>query len=295
MGSKSQPQKKGSAKTPLPHLPTGVPMLRLFDQKTFGDVYAACEAMVDQSYPANKAYNIKAKLKTALRRYTLPGFGWVFAKEETAWLNFMSTLSLQDLSRAVDVQKQVFTQLGETVSEESCRVYRSALKKFVEYAQEQPYYQTALGTKDEKLAPRMHTHKKRQEHWHRLKPKDIPQQVADELDQITYYLRHTRSQTPYGETLKESSAKRYRREILDLLSWLHRFRGEPLETLSIERLVPKAAISDEATAAQMAGLVQEYLNWLEHELELAPRGRGLAVKSCIYVAELWEYEQNTRV
>lgn len=292
MESKSQPLKKASAKASLPHLPTGVPMLRLFDQKTFGDVHAAYEAMVDQNYPANKAYEIKAKLKTALRRYALPGFGWVFAKEETAWLNFMGTLSLQDLSRALDIQKQVFTQLQETVSEESCRVYRAALKKLVEYAQEQPYYQTALGTQDEQLAPRMHTHQKRQEHWHRLKPSEVPSQATHELDQVMHYLAHDRDQTAYGGTLSAGSRQRYRRELLDMLGWLHRLRGLPLDTLSLECLVPRAAITDAVLAADTAALLLEYVEWLQQGLGLGKGGLPFAVRSCIYVAEFWEYEQH---
>jgi hypothetical protein len=243
-------------KTQLPHLPTGVPLLQLFNQKTFGEIHTGYEAMVDQSYPTDKAYEIKAKLKTALRRHTLPGFGWVFVKEEPAWRDFMQTLTVQDLSRALAVQAQVLTQLGETVSDDSRRVYRSALKKFVEHAQAQPDYHTALGTQAEHMAPRMHTHKKRQEHWHRLKLKDRPQRVTDELDQFTHYLAYTRSQTPYGRTLSESSIQRYRRELWDLLSWLHRFKGEPLATLSLECLVPKSAITDEVGATQVSVLLK---------------------------------------
>jgi hypothetical protein len=285
--------KKAVAKAQLPHLPTGVPMLRLFDQKTFGNVHADYEAMLDQSQSAAQAYASKAKLKTALCRQTLPGFGWRATEE--SWTDCMQRLTLQDLSRALEVQEQVVAQSGETVSDDSRRVYRSSLKKFVAYAQEQPDYHTALGTKGEAVAPRMHTHKKRQEHWHRLKPKEIPTRVTDELEQVTRYLGHTRAQTPYGGTLVEGMVSRYRRELLDILSWLYRIRGEPLATLSLECLVPKAAITDTAVAAQVAALLHDYLAWLEHDLGLGRSGRAFAIRSCIYLAEFWEYEQITRV
>jgi len=277
------------------HLPTGVPMLQLFQQKTFEDAYQDYLSEIEKTHTDKQAYAIKAKLKTALRRYTLPGFGWVFVKEETAWLNFMQTLTLQDLNQALEVQEQVFTQLKDAVSDESRRSNRSSLKRFVEYIQTQPYYYIALGASKDQLAPRMQSHKKRQEHWHRLKPKEIPSQVNDELNRLTHYLLYLRSQTSYGSTLVESTVKRYVREVLDLLSWLHRFKGEPLETLSIQLLVPRSAITDDVEAAKVAQLLQEYVEWLQSHLGLARRGQGFAVRSCIYIAELLEYEQSTGV
>lgn len=281
----------------MPPLPTGVPILQLFNQKTFRDAYQDYLLMIEQVYAAEnkRAYAIKAKLKTALRRYTLPGFGWSFVKDESDWLNFMQTLSIQDLVRTLEVQEQVFIQLGDAVSDESRRSYRSSLKQFVEYVQTQSYYYVAVGVNDEQLAPRMHTHKKRQEHNHRLRPEEISEQVLIELEQLTHYLLHQREGTPYGTNLVPSTVNRYQREVLDLLGWLHRFKGEPLEALSIERLVPKSAISSKDAAIQVGQLLQEYLEWLKSDLGIAHSGLAFAVRSCIYIAEALEYEQVTRI
>lgn len=282
--------KKANSKK-QPPLPTGVPMLELFQQKTFSDVYEDYISEINRQHDQKRAYGIQAKLKTALRRYTLPGFGWDSTQKTVTWLSFMQTLSLQDIARALEVQEHVYSQFGEALTDTIRRTNRSSLKQFVEYAQAKLYYHTAVGKKEEQVAPRMHTHKKRQEHWHRLKPKDIPRQVKNELDRLQHYLLHQRSQTPYSKNLEESTVKRYLREALDMLSWLYRFKGVPLESLSIERLVPRVAIFDAGEAAKVGHLLREYLEWLKSELGLARRGLSFAARSCSYIAELLEYEQ----
>lgn len=256
------------------------------------DFYLLYADHLEKEFDAKKQYSMLAKLKTSLIRYVLPGWefplkldGNLSALETLEGLKFMEKVPIHQAAFALEVQDAVFDRFGDRVSAASQRVYRCELKKMITWGRSQTWWKQSVETGLNGRTPKMAFHKKRTEHWHKLKPKELPPKLSQELDALSVYVRTLR-RLP----LAESSWIRYRREILGTLGWLHRVKGMALSELSLSTLVPVAAIHDMRAAEQVGELVQEYLEWLQAQIGDKKATLRFALHSFSYIAEYVHYE-----
>lgn len=92
-----------------------------------------------------QAHATVSRTKTALLRYTLPGWGFVLQKggKLTSWetemaLNYMKGISLEQFGKAAWIQQQVFDL--QQVPSNSQRTYRAALKKLLAWCEQQQWW-----------------------------------------------------------------------------------------------------------------------------------------------------------
>lgn len=83
-----------------------------------------------------------AALKTALFRYTLPGYGLPKNATKDEAVNFFKSIPIHDLQNALAVQKQTFDSLS--VDGGIQRTYRSALRKMLDWCYSQPWWSSAV-------------------------------------------------------------------------------------------------------------------------------------------------------
>jgi hypothetical protein len=266
-----------------------LPLQVVYGDKTLFDLYQDYENHLDHK-EAKDAYALKAKLKTALIRYTLPGWGFPMhqgkatAAQTAEGLEFMKQISLLQVDQALITQEQVFRSMGHDPADPVCRINRSALNKLLEFGRSQPYWNPAVGSEQTETTPRMLVTKKRCKHWHRLNQTDISPTLTAELDALVFFWQFQR-QSP----LVENTRIRYRREILDILGWLHRVKNVPLSELSLQILIPAQAVHDQETANQVRAMTENYLEWVQ--LNVSPKfsTQRFAVQTLIYIAEYIEY------
>ncbi len=83
-----------------------------------------------------------AAIKTAVFRYTLPGYGLPPNATKDEAVNFLKSLPIHDLQNLLTVQQQVFDSLS--VDGGIQRTYRSALRKMLEWCSSQPWWSSAV-------------------------------------------------------------------------------------------------------------------------------------------------------
>lgn len=196
----------------------------------------------------------------------------------------MKQISLLQVDQALDTQEQVFRDLGYNPADPLCRINRSALNKLLEFGRAQPYWNPAVGSEQAETTPRMLVTKKRCKHWHRLNRGDISLTLANELDALVFFWQFQR-QSP----LVENTRIRYRREILDILGWLHRVKNVPISELSLYILIPPRAVHHQETANRVRAMTEDYLEWVRSNVSPKFSTQRFAVQVLIYIAEYIEY------
>jgi hypothetical protein len=83
-----------------------------------------------------------AAIKTALVKYTLPGYGLPPNATKSEAVDFLNKIPIHQFQNALVVQQQVFDSLS--VDGGIQRTYRSALRKFLEWCSSQPWWSSAL-------------------------------------------------------------------------------------------------------------------------------------------------------
>jgi hypothetical protein len=83
-----------------------------------------------------------AAIKTALFKYTLPGYGLPPNATKDEAINFLKSIPIHDLQSVLAVQQQVFDSLG--VNSGIQRTNRSALRKMLEWCSSQPWWSSAV-------------------------------------------------------------------------------------------------------------------------------------------------------
>lgn len=267
-------------------------ILSLREVINLADYYRLYESYIKSKLDEKKAYSEIAKLRTSLLRFLLPGWGFVLKvdgnlspSETIEGLKFMEQIPIYQAVYALEAQGKVFDQFGDRVSSASRRVYRSALKKMLDWGQSQDWWKRSVETVLDGRTPTMLVPRKRVEHWHKLKPKELPSGLSQQLDALSVYMMTLRQ-----PNLAESSWIRYRRELLGVLGWLYRVKGISLAELSLSNLVPVEAIHDIRAAEQVTDLVQEYLEWLQANIGDKKATLRFALQSFSYVAEYIHYE-----
>lgn len=97
-----------------------------------------------------------ACIKTAIFKYTLPGYGLPPNTTKSEAIDFIKQIPIHDFQNALTVQQQVFDCLGKKVSSGSQRTYRSELKKMLDWCFSQPWWSSAVSNSAIISQPRMH-------------------------------------------------------------------------------------------------------------------------------------------
>jgi len=214
-----------------------------------------------------QAKNTVNKLKTGLVRFTLPGWeyplkltGRLTPEEMLRGVEFMASVSLLQANQALEVQEMVFQRMGEQVSDASKRVYRSAVRQFIEYCQSLTVWPTY---RRPGLPPTAYIYGKPKKVWHHfgLRSAEVPPALQAELDAYAEALANR------AQPLSSYSIEREVRGVRKVLGWLRRTRNIPAEELTLFQIVPVEALFEETAAAKTLGLLREYLDWLKSREE----------------------------
>jgi hypothetical protein len=95
-----------------------------------------------KSLKPNAKTDPAATLKTALVKYTLPGYGLPPNATKSEAVDFFNKIPIHQFQNALVVQQQVFDSLS--VDGGIQRTYRSALKKMLDWCSSQPWWSSAL-------------------------------------------------------------------------------------------------------------------------------------------------------
>lgn len=232
------------------------------------DAWLSYEAHLQATLPEKKAEALLAQTRTALLRYTLPGWGFsVFkgqrltAQEREQGLQFLKQIRLEQLQEAPDFQEKSFEALN--VAGNSRRTYRWALNSFIDWCKQQTWAASVSWAEETRVTPRKREKKgsavdrgatpAKSRFSYRLPEGQISASLQKELAAFRNFLIK-------GEFyVSERTAQVYEQQVLRLLGWFHQVQGIPLENLSLEMIVPKPSTRDEKDAAFWA---QVYLEWL---------------------------------
>lgn len=251
------------------------------------DFYLLYETFLKSNFEKEKADLLIAKAKTSLIRFALPYYGSLLKlngnlspSETIEGLEFMQQIPIYQVVHLLNAQEQVFNQFGDRVSPASRRVYRSALKKMLDWGESQDWWKQSIETSSIGKTPKMIICKKRVEHWHKLKPQEISTELSQQLEQFTAYLNTLRQPPLVG-----SSCIRYRREVLCILGWMYRFKKVALADLNLTNIVPLKAVHDKETAEEVVALAKEYFEWARVNLGDKSSILEFALRTLIYIAE----------
>ncbi|HEY9665111.1 MAG TPA: hypothetical protein V6C65_42260, partial [Allocoleopsis sp.] len=229
-------------------------MMMLQPPTSVFDVVLAYQRSLQVSQSPQKAEALMAQLKTALLRYTLPGWGFpasqgqrLKAVEVQAGLEYLKQVALEQLPDAPDIQEQLFKQLE--VPGNSRRNYRLALNKLMEWSRQQPWYPHSHEIPRWRM-PRRHqprasvtrvrlTRRKRLDNYGlgEVESDVISPELQQELDAFYQFLV-TPTQHPNPEdAVGQSTARQYRQQLLLVLGWLHRIKLVPLLELRLTNVV----------------------------------------------------------
>jgi hypothetical protein len=249
------------------------------------DALLAYEAHVQSTLPPKQANAIMAQVRTALWRYTLPGWGLphpqgqrLAAEEYERGLQLLKQLPFERLHEAPAVQEQLFEQLG--VAKNSQRNYRWALKRWLAWCQQQ------AGLESERMvqgrrpnsrerqykrsahAVRLTTRRARQSYH--LGEAQQPAALQQELALFFQFLTGAAPDEQNPTRLSAATAKQYLAQVERVLGWLHFEQRVPLQALSLRQLVVSAGavgreplvLPSPVAAESVVALVQAYLEWL---------------------------------
>ncbi|HEY9695715.1 MAG TPA: hypothetical protein V6D10_00360 [Trichocoleus sp.] len=259
---------------------------------SLADFYHQYEDSIKTESGERKGKAIIAKTKTSVLRYALPEYGFplkldgnLSAVETIEGLKFMEQIPIYQAPYLLEAQERVFTKFGGRVTSASRRVYRSALKKMMDWGESQNWWKQSVGTSSKVRTPTMIICKKRVEHWHKLKPEEISPKLSQQLDRFSTYLRTLRQ-----PCLVDSSCMRYRREILGIFGWMHRVKGVTLADLDLTQIVPVASIHNPDAADKVVALAKEYFEWTHDNLGGKESILRFSLRTLFYIAEYVDYD-----
>lgn len=262
------------------------------------------EAHIRATMLEKKAKATLAQVRTALLRYTLPGWGFSFPKgqrlapeEYEQGLSFLGRLTLKQLGEAPLLQERLFEQLE--VPGNSRRNYRWALNGFIDWCKAQAWFESEVGSTVDRSVSRSRSSKgsandvrltaRPSKGTYRLSKNEISVSLQQEVDAFCQYL--TEVDQP-GQVLSRSAvssrtALHYLNQVLRVLGWLHRNQGVSLQDLSLCRLVGFGAAEvgktqeslQQAGAQRMVELIQAYFLWLRAPQTEPLDGHPLAIES----------------
>jgi|GEM_PF-1466947 len=252
---------------------------------TLSEAWLRYEAHVRSTLSEKKAEAHLAQTRTALLRYTLPGWGFPLAEgarltsqECERGLQFLEQVALEQIKDASMLQEKLFDQLG--VAGNSRRNYRWALHTFIAWCQQQAWSK-AIDLPAERRSTSRQREKKGTATSVRTTPYKarVPYQLSktersallqQQLEDFNHFLTQPQP-TSSRKPVSVETAKQVEHYVLRLLGWLHEVQGLPIDALSLETLIPtdisdqgklsKAAVK--ATSRGLVDLVHAYLKWLQ--------------------------------
>lgn len=262
--------------------------LPTFNQtKTLADFYQLYVVEIRATHDSKSAKSILSKLQTAWTRYVLPAWGFALKlngnlspEDVAAGMEFMQQISLEQVDTALAAQVQVYESYGDLISPQVRRVYRSSLRKCLEWGKNQAFWQMALGTSAKDRAPVMFPLTGERKPPYSLSKAECPAHLLQEIDHLCHCWRTSRS-----PALSDASIHMYLKNIYGVLGWLHRVKGIPTGELSLFRIVPCEALSSPIAAQAVAAIAAEYLNWLQSERKNRNSTRSYALKAFVHTAE----------
>ncbi len=270
---------------------------------------------ISANQPQKEAHATLSRTKTALLRYTLPGWGFAVPKgkkltdreTETA-LNNMKGISLEQFQEADQTQQLVFDL--QQVPSNSHRTYRAALKKLLEWCEQQPWWSKSINISEKRFSSantqkksavdvRVTKRKYKNSHGELIQPfkyglgavegETIPEKLQQELKHFQRFRTEPNSSNP-EKIVRQSTVEQDLKHIRLFLGWLHRYRGVPLEEMSLQQMVKvpsewspddQAAIAQaKETAAETVNLACEYIAWLKADPQAErPEDKGRGIQS----------------
>jgi hypothetical protein len=189
-------------------------------------------------------------LKTTLRKYVLPGYGFSPAqlKREADLLAALKELRVRDFKNP---EAHLLTTAAENqVSAGTLANYRSALNRFIRWAQDQAWYHDAFGTYDGKLTPRMSSGynlgrerrgKRRQfsADPYGLREDEFSPALQKQVDQFHRFLTAPEIPKRKDPPLRETTFHTYWHAIRHFFGWMHRFQQVSLTELTLEMMADR--------------------------------------------------------
>jgi hypothetical protein len=278
------------------------------------DIWNLYEREISATQPQEKAQATLSRTKTALLRYTMPGWGFVMSKggKLTNWetekaLNYMKGIGLVQFEAAYQIQQEVFDL--HQVPSNSQRTYRAALKKLLEWCEEQPWWLKSASISEQRFSSpkkqsrtavdvRVTNRKYKNSQGELIQPfkyglgsvdgETIPENLQKELDNYKRFRTEADSSYSTGK-VRESTVEQELKQIRLILGWLyrHHYQGISLAEMSLGHIVatPSESNLDEIATEQAniaakytANLAYEYILWLKADpkAEISDnKGRGI--------------------
>ncbi|MEB3123848.1 MAG: hypothetical protein VKL41_21810 [Snowella sp.] len=243
-------------------------MSQILPTPSLYDIWGFYEEFILQERSPQQAGAILSRVKTALLRYTLPGWGFTIPQgkkltdDETmaGWEN-MKQISLLQFREAGHIQQQVFETQG--VSNSIQRTYRAALNQLMQWSRKQSWWlentkdsghtiekaQTVNPVDVNSLENKIRVTQRRykddlgnsiQSYQYGLgsvEGDEIPVHLQQELEAFEHF-RTNPSVARSGKGVAQSTLQQNLKQIRLILGWLYRYRGIPLEKLGLKTLIP---------------------------------------------------------
>jgi integrase len=283
-----------------------------FYPTSLGDVFLLYSSYVEINDPA-RAKGILNQTKTALIRYTLPGWGYpkpigskLTQKEAEAGILFMNTVQIEQLSSALKVQLKVFEQLNTLKSNQ--RNYKHHLKGMIDWAIEQNWYASTQivnfksegSIRNPKNSRGLRSTSKelieKDRLYYALKPSEINNNLQKELDNLYKFLTDEQHPDNQNKAITHVIGVRHINILKRFFGWLYRYKNIPLNSLSFELITPlihiryvesRDAARKEAqqAAVKTRTLACEHIKWLREERHVCPDTELKSLSSLIAVCK----------
>lgn len=231
--------------------------------------------------------NILALAKTALFRYTLPGYGLPEKASKLEVLDFLKKIPLSEFVEALNVQQKVFDSLG--TKKYLQRSSRHRLKQMLDWCSSQDWWTQATDSQAKNYAPRRrnklgNAHKVNISNRparppYRLMPHEISSNLQAELDGLQKFQTSVEVRYRQDEAVRKPTAEKTQIIILLLLGWLHRTRNISLEELSFKHL-------DDIEVAY------DYTDWLREERQVCAKTEVQALVAILNVVKFLHYKKS---
>lgn len=233
----------------------------------------------------NKPY-CNAKVKTAIVRYTLPGWGLNVENGQDP-LELMALVPINQFKDALTIQEKVFKSLGKDVSGTVQRTYRSQLRQLLNWCAKQRWWKQEHG--EDVRAPKKKlagfnskefrvTNKPRKEYYG-LTEKQLTETLKKEFSQLFNYLTSISVRKRQEEPIKKITANLILAKVKLILGWLHTHKEIPLKNLTIK-------ILDDID------LTYEFLDWARTEREIAASSEAVFIRIILSVAKFHHHKQS---
>ena len=214
------------------------------------DIWLLYQSEISATQSQTEADATLSRTKTALLRFTLPGWGLAVSKgnkmtalETEMALNYMKNISLEKFQDAYQTQQQVFD--SQKVPSNSQRTYRAALRKLLQWCELMPWWLKPMSISDKRYSS---TKKQQQSvvdarvtnrHYKNNKGEQLqpfryglgavkgdilPESLQEELRNFQQFRTDPNGSNP-EKVVKQSTVELDLKHIRLILGWLHRFRG----------------------------------------------------------------------